>query len=128
MQHVVFFDGVCNLCNSSVQFIIRHDKKNIFQFSALQSEAAAKYLPGKINELNTMYYLENGKVYSKSDAILRIAKNLGGIFPFFYGFIVVPKFLRNKIYDIVARNRYKWFGKKDHCMLPRPELQQKFLN
>lgn len=130
-QPIVLFDGVCNLCNSAVKFIITHDKKNVFRFAALQSEAGQNLL-AKYNypttELNSIILVENNKAYDKSTGALRVVKKFKGLWPLFYGLIVIPKFLRDGIYNWVAKNRYKWFGKKDECMIPTPELRARFLS
>ena len=128
---LVLFDGVCNLCNSAVQFIIKHDKKNIFRFTSLQSETGQQLLHQynfPANELNSFILIENNKAYDRSTAALRVAKKLNGILPMLYSFIIIPKFLRDSIYNWVARNRYKWFGKKEECMIPTAELKARFLN
>ena len=130
-QPVILFDGICNLCNSAVQFIIRHDKKNQFLFTSLQSEAGQKLLAQynlPANMLNSFILIENDKAYNRSTAALRIAKKLNGIIPWLYGFIILPKSVRDGIYNWVAKNRYKWFGKKDECMIPTPELKARFLS
>ncbi|NJO90033.1 MAG: thiol-disulfide oxidoreductase DCC family protein [Chloroflexia bacterium] len=129
-ERIILFDGVCNLCNSGVQFIIKKDKKNLFKFAALQSELGQKIL--KEHQLSTknmdsFVYTHGGKVYTKSTAALKIAKELKRGWQAFYIFIIIPAFFRNLIYDFVAKNRYKWFGKKDSCMIPTPELKAKFL-
>jgi len=129
--HIIFFDGVCNLCNSSVNFIIKRDRKNIFYFASLQSDVAKDIL-GKnypsSGTFDTILYLENNKLFTYSTAILRIGKKLPFPYPLFYAFIIVPPFIRNYIYGIISRNRYKWFGKKDQCMIPAPGLKAKFLD
>lgn len=133
---IILFDGVCNLCNGTVVFIIKRDKKNVFKFATLQSEVAHDLLiPFSSNEknqessnaLDSIILLENGKKYTKSSAALRIAKHLSGAYPLLYGLMIIPKFLRDWVYSIIAKNRYKWFGKKESCMIPTPELQKKFL-
>lgn len=128
-QPVIFFDGVCNLCNASVQFVIEHDQENYFKFSALQGDYAKAVLP-KFNvnpsSLNSTLLLEDGKLYTKSSSALRVAKKLNGIWPLLYGFIIVPKFIRDWVYDLVAKNRYKWWGKQETCWLPTPALKNKF--
>lgn len=130
-QPIVLFDGVCNLCNGAVQFIIRHDKKNIFMFASLQSEVGRKILEQynfSLDEFNSFILIENNKAYTRSTGALRVAKKLNGLWPLLYGFIIIPKFIRDSIYNWVAGNRYKWFGKKDACMIPTPELKTKFLS
>ncbi len=130
-QPIILFDGVCNLCNGAVQFIIRHDKKNTFMFTSLQSETGQKLLAQynfPPDELNSFILIENNKAYTRSTGALKVAKKLNGIFPMLYSFIIIPKILRDSIYDLVARNRYKWFGKKDECMIPTPQLKARFLN
>lgn len=128
---IVLFDGVCNLCNSSVQFIIRHDKKKQFRFGSLQGITARKILAEHhlpIDKLDTLILVEGNKLYTHSTAALRIAKRLGGFWKLFYVNIIVPKFLRDSIYKFIARNRYKWFGKRDQCAVPGGELRDRFLD
>jgi predicted DCC family thiol-disulfide oxidoreductase YuxK len=125
---VLFFDGECNLCNSSVQFIIRRDKKKRFLFAPLQSAIGQKALnaiPGKPDSL-VLYH--NGRFMIKSDAALNVARMLGGIWPIFYTGIILPRFMRDGIYDYISRHRYKWFGKQAECMIPTPELKSRFLS
>jgi len=129
-KKIVLFDGVCNLCNYSVTLIIKKDKKDIFRFAALQSEIG-RHLIQKYHidtsKLDSILLIE-GKYYSyKSTAALRIAKYLKGWYSLFYVFIIFPPIVRNFFYDIIAKNRYKWFGKKESCMIPTPELKAKFL-
>lgn len=127
---VILFDGVCNLCNSSVNFVIERDKKDKFRFAALQSEEGKQMLleQGEDSEyLDSIVLVKNGKVYSKSTAALHIAKNLSGLWPVLSVFLIIPKFIRDFFYDIIAKNRYKWFGKKNECRIPTPELAAKFL-
>jgi predicted DCC family thiol-disulfide oxidoreductase YuxK len=129
MQPVIFFDGVCNLCNGAVQFTIERDPKNIFRFASLQSEYAKTALtPFNISyqELDSFILLENGKVYKRSTAALHVAKKLNGLWPLLYGFIIVPRFIRDAVYNYVGKNRYKWFGKQESCWVPTPELKSKF--
>lgn len=129
-QPVIFFDGVCNLCNASVQFVIAHDKKDQFKFTALQGGYAKEMLP-KFNadseKLNTILLLEDGKLYTKSSAALRVARKLNGLIPLLYVFLLVPKFIRDWIYDIIAKNRYRCWGRQESCWVPTPELKNKFL-
>lgn len=130
-QKVVLFDGVCNLCSSSVQFILKRDRKNQFLFGSLQGEygqsVLRKYqLP--LNEFNSFMLIEDNKLYTKSTGALRMLKHLGGGWSLLYVFIIVPKFIRDAVYNWIARNRYKWFGKKNECWLPRPEWKARFLD
>lgn len=129
-KKIILFDGVCNLCNGSVLFVIKRDRKDVFRFAALQ-EGVGKELIASYNidrvETDSIVLIENGKAYVKSTAALRAARHLEGAWPLLYGFMIVPKFIRNWVYDIIARNRYKWFGQQDQCMIPTPELKAKFL-
>ena len=128
---IILFDGVCNLCNNSVQFIIKKDKKKQFLFTSLQSDAARDILLQfqlKNSEMNSILLIENGEVYQKSDAILKIVKYLNGIWKMSYGFIIIPKFIRDYVYMLIAKNRYRWFGKREVCMIPTKELQMRFLD
>lgn len=130
-QRIVFFDGVCNLCQRSVQFILSHDPKAIFSFASLQGEVAKKILSSHqldAEKMNSLVLLENGHVYIRSTAALRVAKQLSGIWPIFYVFIIVPPFIRDAVYDWIARNRYRWFGKQETCWLPRTEWKDRFLD
>ncbi|MCB0556214.1 MAG: thiol-disulfide oxidoreductase DCC family protein [Phaeodactylibacter sp.] len=127
---ILLFDGVCNLCNGAVQFIIRRDPNAVFRFASLQSEFARKSLAEhkkNSDDLDTVVLLEEQQLYVKSDAALRAVRYLSGLWPLLYGFIILPRPLRNAVYDWVARNRYRWFGKKSQCMIPRPEWRERFL-
>lgn len=127
---VIFFDGICNLCNGAVQFVIEKDRQNYFKFAALQSEFAKNALSNaelKVKHGDSFVLLENGKVYEQSTAALKVARKLNGLWPLLYGFIIVPPLIRNAVYKYVARNRYKWFGKQESCWVPTPELKSKFL-
>ena len=131
MEHaIILFDGVCNFCNSSVNFIIDHDPKGYFQFAALQSEIGQK-LQQKYgfdhSALDTIILIEDGKVYTHSTAVLKIAKKLSGWYPIFYDFIVVPSFIRDPMYDLFSKFRYKIFGKREACRVPTPEERSRFL-
>jgi predicted DCC family thiol-disulfide oxidoreductase YuxK len=131
-QHsIILFDGVCNLCNGAVQFVIKRDNRNQFLFASLQSHEGIEILsehnlPSK--RMNSFFLVENGKVYDKSTAALRVLKKMKGLWPLCYIFIIVPKFIRDGVYDWIAKHRYQWFGRKDECMIPTPELKAKFLN
>ena len=130
-DHIIFFDGVCNLCNSSVNFVIRRDKQNIFHFASLQWQVARQVLADNFpdeDNFETILYYENGKIFEKSTAVLRIARKLAFPWKLAYGFIIIPRFLRDEVYMLISRNRYRWFGKKEECMVPSEELKNKFLN
>ncbi len=127
---VIVFDGVCNLCNSSVQWVLKYDKNARFSFASLQGEFGQNLLKQNALDPKTFHsfiLLEGDQLYTQSTAALRVAKKMS--FPFFllYPFILVPKFIRDTIYDYIANNRYKWFGKTDSCMIPDPEVQQRFI-
>lgn len=128
---VILFDGVCNFCNSSVNFIIERDYKNRFKFAALQSQTGKEMMRKftlDSENLKTILLIENGNYYTKTTATLRIAKHLKGFWKIFYVFIIVPPFLRNIVYDIIAKYRYRWFGKRDVCRMPGPDEKEKFLS
>lgn len=127
---VILFDGICNLCNSSVQFVINHDPQGKFKFAAIQSEPGQRLvnlhnISASVND--SFILIQDGKVYTKSTAALKVAQALNGPVNFLYGFILVPQFLRDAVYNVIAKNRYKWFGKKDDCMIPSKEINSKFL-
>lgn len=130
-KKIILFDGVCNLCNTSVQFVIKHDKKDIFRFVPLQSELGLKIIKHiGIDTKNTdsIVLYEPGKAYYyKSEAALQIVNEFGGLYTILRILTIFPKFISNAVYDFVARNRYKWYGKKESCMIPTPELKAKFL-
>ena len=127
---IILFDGVCNLCNGFVQFVIRHDRGQRFRFASLQSDTARELLqnqPGAARDLDSVVLIEDGRYYRQSTAALRILRRLGGGWPLLYGLIVVPAFVRDRVYAWIAGNRYRWFGQRDACMLPTPELKSRFL-
>lgn len=129
-QPIVFFDGVCNFCNYWVRFILKREKKKNLLLSPLQGKTAASVLSRlhlHPTPLNSVILVEGERVWTQSSAALRICKYLGGGWKLFYGFIIVPKFLRDFVYNIIARNRYRWFGKSETCMVPRPEDRERFL-
>lgn len=128
---VVLFDGVCNLCNQSVLFIIQRDPNAKFQFATLQSAWAREQMESHgadPNRLHSIILLKQNKLYERSRAALEVARGLNGLWPLLYIFVVVPPFVRNAAYDFIARNRYKWFGKKNECMIPTPELKARFID
>lgn len=130
MERIILFDGVCNLCQASVQFVIKRDPHNKFKFASLQSAYGQQVLQHQgfsTDRLTSFILVENGKVYRRSTAALRVAKQLPGAWPLLYAFIAVPPFVRNAVYDFIAANRYRWFGKQESCMLPTPELKAKFM-
>lgn len=130
-EHIIFFDGVCNLCDGVVQFILKRDKGEMFKFSSLQSDFAQKKLAdfgANAQELNTIYYLKNGKLFNQSQAVLEIAKDLGFPYRIIYLLKFFPRSFRDFLYQKVAENRYKLFGQKNECMLPTPELKNRFLD
>jgi predicted DCC family thiol-disulfide oxidoreductase YuxK len=128
---IILFDGVCNLCNDAVDFIIRRDKKNQFKFISLQENLAQKLLENyKVKEVfpDSIALIRGNQIFYKSRAALEISKKLSGIWPVFYAFIIIPPFLSDPLYDWIAKNRYKWFGKKETCRLPNEEEKSKFLS
>ena len=130
-KKIILFDGVCNLCDKSVQFIIKHDKKDVFRFVALQSDLGKKIIKHigiDTTKTDSIILYQPGMAYFyKAEAALKIAKELGGIYIVLSLFSVLPNSLSNLVYDWIAKNRYKWYGKKDECMIPSPEMKAKFL-
>ncbi len=128
---ILFFDGECNLCNGLVQFILKRDRKKIFFFSPLQSaagkEAAAKALSTGSRNADSFILYYNGIYYSHSSAALYVFRLLGGLWPLLFAGMIFPRFLRDSIYNMISRNRYKWFGKRDSCMAPTPDVMSRFL-
>src|SRR5690606_13075118 len=122
------FDGVCIFCSATVQWIIKNDPKAYFQLAALQSPEAQLLLAGKTLPPHTdsIVLLEQGKVYTESTAALRITRKLRMPYPLLYGLIIIPPFVRNGVYRFIARNRYRWFGRRDSCMIPNPKQQKHF--
>lgn len=130
-KKLILFDGVCNLCNSSVQYVIKHDKNNVFLFAALQSDIGQQIIEAYKIDTNKvdsilLYTPEKGVDY-KSTAALKIASQLGFPQNLMTVFFIIPPFIRNWVYDYIAKNRYKWYGKKESCWIPTPELKSKFL-
>mgnify|MGYP001234118008 FL=1 len=120
-KNVIKFDGVCNLCNGFVQFVVKRDKKAYFNFSTLQDSDNVK------KEYQTIILEKNAERLEKSTAVLEIARNLSGLWPYLYLLLLIPKPLRDYVYSIIAKNRYHWFGKRDTCMVPSPDLKNRFL-
>jgi len=128
---VILFDGVCNLCNGLVKFVIRNDKSNRFQFASLQSAYGMellKYYQFKSNTLETVLLYDGKEIYGKSDAVINIINSFGGLWKTVIIFRIIPKIIRNFIYDLLARNRYKFFGKRESCMVPGDDLKSKFID
>ncbi len=128
---IILFDGVCNFCNGMVLFIIKQDKQKVFRFAALQSEAGQRLLETyqlPRNDFDSFLLIENGKVYRSSTAGLRLYNKLPWYWMWMQVFWIVPKIFRDAVYDFIARNRYKWFGKKETCMIPTPDVRSRFLD
>lgn len=127
----ILFDGICNFCNSAVNFTIKRNSKANILFTPMQSDAGKKILQQfklPVNDMQSFIFIEKGEVYKQSTAALKVCRHLRGLWPLCYGLIIVPKFIRDGIYDWIARNRYKWFGVKQECMIPSPEVKARFLN
>jgi predicted DCC family thiol-disulfide oxidoreductase YuxK len=130
-KSIIIFDGICNLCNRLVDFIIRKDKKNRFVFAANQSESGKKILAQynlDFSIVDTIYLIENNQVYSRSTAVLKIIKQLSFPWNWLYIFIIIPRFIREPIYRLIARNRYRWFGIRTSCRVPTAEERDRFLD
>ena len=127
---VILFDGVCNLCSASVQFIINHDPEAHFQFASLQSETGQRLLHDYDVDTSeeSIVLVEIERTYTHSTAALRIARRLSGGWSVFYVFMIVPTFIRDAAYRVIVHNRYRWFGKLDSCMIPTPALRKRFLD
>jgi predicted DCC family thiol-disulfide oxidoreductase YuxK len=127
---IILFDGICNLCNGAINFIIARDPENRYRFAALESHIAqellAKYRIDP-NKIDSIVLVRDGEAFAKAGAALRIAKGMSGAWPLLYGLIIIPRFIADAVYDFIAKNRYKWFGKKESCMIPTAELKSKFL-
>jgi predicted DCC family thiol-disulfide oxidoreductase YuxK len=128
--HIILFDGVCNLCNFFVNFIIDHDHKGKFKFASLQSPLGIQILKnhGSTELKETVIFISSDQIHFKSSAALEIFRVLGFPFSILYPFVIVPAFIRNWVYDFISRNRYKWFGKSAACRMPTPELRERFLD
>ena len=131
MDNIIFFDGVCNLCNKSINRLIKNDVKKKFKFASLQSDFAMSFVPDQMinhKNLDTILLYKKGQFYDRSNAVLNICKALGGGFNLFLIGYIVPRFIRDAMYRLVANNRYEWFGKEDQCMVPTDDLKDRFLN
>lgn len=129
-QPVVLFDGICNLCHHTVQFIVLRDKKGVFRFASLQSTIGKQLIDQhqlSVDYLNTLVVIEGKRAYLRSDAVLKIAQRLGGWWSLAMIFWIVPRFIRDAVYNWVSRNRYRWWGKKEQCLLMTPDLRERFL-
>jgi predicted DCC family thiol-disulfide oxidoreductase YuxK len=128
---VILFDGVCNFCDSAVNFVLKQDKKGVFRFAPLQSEAGQKLLQQfnlSTKDFDSFILIDDGKVYKKSSASLQVMNKLPWYWKEVQIFRIIPAIFRDAIYDFIAKNRYKWFGKKDQCMVPTPEIRSRFLS
>lgn len=128
-EAIILFDGICNLCSGSVQFVIKRDPEAYFKFASLQSDFGQQQLQKfglDQNSFHSIILVSGDKVYQRSDAALEIAKKLNGAWPIMYGFKILPRFLRDGAYNLIGRNRYKLFGKMDACWIPTPELKSRF--
>jgi len=142
VHRIVAFDGICNLCNSTVNWIIDHDPKQQFKFIALQEidrlktgdteqKEAYTLLKNELidtsSDLSSVLLIEDGQLYKKSTAVLKICKQLSGLYPVLHTYIIIPQALRDLLYDLIAQNRYRWFGKREQCRVPSPDVRQRFL-
>ncbi|MEP0213422.1 MAG: thiol-disulfide oxidoreductase DCC family protein [Cellulophaga sp.] len=131
-KKIILFDGVCNLCNNAIQFIIKHDKKDLFRFATLQGETGKKLITERninTSKIDSIILIEpNIAYYIKSTAALKIGRNFGGVWILLWVLEQIPVGFRDWVYSYIAKNRYNWFGKKDNCMIPTPELKAKFLD
>ena len=130
MKKIILFDGICNLCNSSVQFVIKNDSKNHFMFASLQSNYGQKFLTkNNFDSINfdSIILIDGDNFYLKSDAAIRITKELNFPYNLMYFFMFIPKNIRDYFYSYIAKNRYKWFGKQNSCWIPTKDLNSKFL-
>jgi len=130
-KKIVLFDGVCNLCNKSVQFIIKRDRRDQFRFAALQSEIGEQFIKERgIDRTKTdsiILFEPRVAYYTRSSAALKIGRSFGGVWSLLAVLEWIPRPIRDFFYNVIAKHRYRWFGKMDHCMVPTPELQSKFL-
>lgn len=128
---IILFDGVCNFCNSAVNFIIKRNTKRNILFAPLQSDAGRALLLQNnlsLNDMRSFIFMEKGKVFERSGASLRVCRHLNALWPLCYGFMIVPRFIRDGIYNWMARNRFKWFGSRTECMVPSAEIKARFIS
>ena len=129
MQQVIFFDGVCNLCNRTVDFLIRRDKNRVLRYAPLQGKAAKDLLdPAMIQALPSVVFMDKNGAHQRSSAVIRAAAKLGGMWPLMKALLIIPRPIRDAIYSWIGRNRYRWFGKRDSCRLPTPQERAMFLD
>jgi predicted DCC family thiol-disulfide oxidoreductase YuxK len=127
---ILLFDGHCNFCSSTVQFILRHEKKPQLYFCSLQSDAGRSILEAfriDPSQTDSLVLVEKGRAYVRSSAALRLSRYLRGLYPLLSAFFIIPPFIRNGAYNYIARHRYKWFGRSESCMVPQPEVKARFL-
>ncbi len=130
-ENIIFFDGVCNLCNRTVDFVIKKNEKQNLYFTSLQSPFGRQFLNDfdiPLNDLNTLYYYHDDLLYNKSTAVLKILKELKGLYPFLSALLIIPIFIREFFYDLMARHRYRIFGKRDSCRVPTEEEKPFFID
>ena len=126
---IVFFDGVCNLCQGSVRYLIKHDKKGVLKFASLQGNYAKDFVnETEIQSMQSIMFLDDKMLYKKSTAVLKLSRLLGGWHQLLLLGYILPRFVRDWLYNIVAKNRYRWFGKKDQCVLPSKGFENRFLD
>ena len=126
---IVFFDGVCNLCQGSVRYLIKNDKKGVLKFASLQGNYAKDFVnETKIQSMQSILFFDGKILYKKSIAVLKLSRLLGGWYQLLLLGYILPRFFRDWLYNIVAKNRYRWFGKKDQCMLPSKGFENRFLD
>jgi predicted DCC family thiol-disulfide oxidoreductase YuxK len=130
IDKIILFDGVCNLCSASVRFVIKRDRKRIFRFASLQSEFAKKtMLANNLDDsVKTIVLLKDEKIYLRSDAALEISRELNALWPSLYLLKIIPRFIRDAVYNFISQHRYQWFGKSDKCWLPSAELSTRFVD
>jgi predicted DCC family thiol-disulfide oxidoreductase YuxK len=129
-RNIVLFDGVCNLCNGAVNFLIDRDKNNRLHFASLQSDFGQSVLRDfamEVDDFDTFIFLHKDKLFTRSSGALEVMRILGGFWLFLYIFKIVPPFIRDAVYNLISKNRYKWFGKRESCRMPTPDLKAKFL-